>query len=282
MLGKSYSFKVVRFGKYDINLEIQNEKSRYDFVLNKADGKNLNVGDVFEGFVYLYDKEFDKYIVTSKKPNIKLGELAYLEVKDIAKIGVFLDWGLDKDLFLPYQELTFKLQKGRKYLFKMYLDTSNRLCASSKIKDLLLDNSDYEINDWVEGTIYVINHDYGAFVAVDDKYDALIQNKDIFGVITEGERISARVIGKSKEGKLNLSLRDRADKIIGEDANQIIAELERNNGFLPLNDNSDPKVIRQKFGISKSSFKKAIGHLYREKEIEILENGIKLLGEDDD
>lgn len=272
MLGKSYKTIIKKKNNRGAILATpENEK----ILLPAAELENDdNVGKELQVFVYNFDR--GEYIATKKTPLIELGELKVLEVKEIAKIGIFLDWGLDKDLFLPFQEVTFKPHKGMSYLFGLYLDKSNRLCATMRIKESLVPNDVYKENDWVTGTVYGINRDYGAFVAVDNKYDGLVHNKDLLGVVIEGESLRTRVISVTEDGKLNLSLRDRAHMVIDDDADKIYSKLAKNDGFLPFNDKSSPNDIRKTFGISKSSFKKAIGKLYKEKKIEFYKNGIKI------
>src|SRR5690606_38959205 len=121
-------------------------------------------------------------------------EVGLLKVKDITKIGAFLDWGLEKDLFLPFKEQTMKLEKGMKYLVGLYIDKSDRLCATMKIKDFLRTDTPYKENDWVKGTIYSINEDMGAFVAVDNKFQGMIPKRELIGVYAPGEEVELRVI----------------------------------------------------------------------------------------
>ncbi len=271
MLGKSYNLKIKSINNEGAFLESDNKQN---IILPADELVNEKVGSIVKVFILFNEK--GRFIATKKEPYIEIGELKSLEVKEITKVGIFLDWGLDKDLFLPFQEVTFKPQKGMFYLFGLYEDKSKRLCATMRIREFLKPCDIYEKNDWVTGTIYGINRDYGAFVAVDNKYDALIHNKDILGVITEGEHIKARVTSVTNDGKLNLSLRDRAYKVIDDDAEKIYIKLQKNDGYLPYNDSSNPSDIRREFGISKSSFKKAIGKLYKEKKIIFINNGIKI------
>lgn len=272
MLGKSYNAKIKTINnKGAILVTPENEKillPTIELVNNDKIGTELKV--------FVYNFERGEYIATKKMSLIELGELKVLEVKEITKIGIFLDWGLDKDLFLPFQEVTFKPHKGMHYLFGLYVDKSNRLCATMRIKESLVPNDLYKENDWVTGTVYGVNRDYGAFVAIDNKYDGLVHNKDLLGVVTEGESLRARVISVTDDGKLNLSLRDRAHMVIDDDADKIYSKLVKSDGFLRFNDKSNPNEIRKAFGISKSSFKKAIGKLYKDKKIEFFNDGIKL------
>lgn len=227
--------------------------------------------------VFIYKDNHNRIIATKRIPIITIGELAMLEVKEITSIGAFMDWGLSKDLLLPFKEQTVKLEKGRKYLVALYIDKSDRLCATMRIRDYLSSESPYKVNDWVQGVVYSYNREIGAFVAVDNRYEAMIPAQEVYGAITEGETIKARVVNIKKDGKLDLTLRDRSYLMIDEDAKTILDVLERNNGFVPYNDGSNPTAIREKFqGMSKSSFKKALGHLLKEKKIEFYNDGIQL------
>lgn len=163
--------------------DIKNEK--IDILLPKKEIlESDKVGDEIEVFIYKDGKS--RFVATRKKPKISIGHLEVLEVTDISKIGAFLDWGLDKELFLPFKEQSMKVERGKRYLVALYIDKSERLCATMKIRDYLTSDSPYVQGDWVNGVIYSINKEYGAFVAVDKKYDAMIEKKDIVGVLEIG------------------------------------------------------------------------------------------------
>lgn len=245
-----------------------------DILLPKAQiPKDAKVGDSIE--VFIYKDSRDRIIATINKPKIVIGELAHLTVISKSKIGSFLDWGLEKDLFLPFSETVGSISEGDTYLVGAYLDKSNRICATMKVKDLLRTDSTFKENDWVKGTIYSINRDIGAFVAVEDKYDGLIPKKELFGAYEVGETIEVRVNRVFEDGKLDLSLRDRAHLQMDEDARLILDKLRKNKGILNLNDNSSPEQIKRELNMSKSGFKRAIGKLYKEEMIIITEKGIK-------
>ena len=196
---------------------------------------------------------------------------------DISKIGAILDWVLEKELFLPIKEQTMKLEKGRKYLVALYIDKSERLCATMKIRDYLTSDSPYKEGEWVDGIIYSIHKDYGAFVAVEKKYDAMIENKDIVGVLEIGELINFRISKVKKDGRLNLVLKNFSHAEINDNADILFKILKERNGFLELNDKSNPDKIKDICGMSKSSFKKAVGRLLKTKKIIFEGNGIKLI-----
>lgn len=244
-------------------------------------GKELEesdkVGDLVK--VFIYKDHSSRLIATKTMPLITLGKIAHLEVKEITKIGAFVNWGLEKDLFLPFKEQTVKLNRGRKYLMALYIDRSERLCATMKIRDYLRQDSPYSENDWITGTIYNIAEEIGAFIAVDNQYEALLPKEECKGVLSIGESVSARVSSVKEDGRLNLSTKERGFMEIDTDATMIYEILKENNGFIAVNDKSNPDDIRNLFSISKASFKRAIGRLLKNEKIEFYKNGIKIKGE---
>lgn len=273
-LGEYQELIIKRFtsvGAY-LNEEVEEDD---DILLPKTQVPNdAKAGDKIKVFVYNDSK--DRIIATTNKPKINLGELAHLMVVDTTKIGSFLDWGLEKDLFLPFAETTGSVEKGKEYLVALYIDKSNRLCATMKIKDMLRIDSGYRENKFAKGTIYSINRDIGAFVAVYDKYDGLVPKKELIGAYDVGDNIDVRVNKVLEDGKLDLSLRDRSYIQMDTDGKMIMKKLKENDGSLPLGDKSSPDLIRRELKMSKAGFKRAIGRLYKDGIITISDNGIKL------
>ncbi|MGL4607794.1 MAG: CvfB family protein [Eubacteriaceae bacterium] len=243
---------------------------------NNACPEKLKEGDEIEVFIYKDSK--DRLIATTKIPKITLGEFGVLRVVDITKIGAFLDWGLEKDLLLPYSEQILKVQKNREYLVNLYLDKSERLCATMKVYPLLKNTDLYKSGDWIEGYVYQINSDLGALVAVDKKYHGLILTRDMNDEIHCGDKIKARVSEIRNDGKLILSPNRKAYKEIPKDAIMILTKLNENQGLLPYNDKTSPFIIKKELNMSKSSFKRAVGKLLKEKKIRITERGIEKNG----
>lgn len=276
-LGEFQKLIIKRFknnGAYIGLKDVKNEK--LDILLPKKEVLETDkVDDEIEVFVYKDNQA--RFVATRKNPKISLGKLETLEVMDISKIGAFLDWGLEKELFLPFKEQSMKLEKGRKYLVALYIDKSDRLCATMKIRDYLTSDSPYKEGEWVEGIIYSIHKDYGAFVAVDKKYDAMIENKDIVGVLEIGEPINFRISKVKKDGRLNLVLKNLSHIEINDNAEILFNIIKDRGGFLDLNDKSDPDRIKEICGMSKSSFKKAVGRLLKNQKIQFEGNGIKLI-----
>ena len=235
----------------------------------------FDVGDSLE--VFLYKDSQDRLIATVNEPLLTLGKVAKVSVAAVSKIGAFVNWGLEKDLFLPFKEQTRKVAAGEEILVALYIDKSSRLAATMKIYHFLETASDYAKNDIVTGTVYEISKNFGTFVAVDDKYLALIPTKEPVTGIKIGDVIKARVTGVKEDGKLDLSLREKAYVLIDKDGEKILKALKEEGGSIPLGDKSDPEAIREKFGMSKKEFKRAAGHLYKEQKILVSDEEIKLV-----
>ena len=238
----------------------------------------LDKGDITECFIYL-DSE-DRPVATMKRPLITLGETAILTCLEVTELGTFLDWGLKKDLFLPYREQTKRPGKGSKVLVALYIDKSGRLCATMKLYKYLRNDSPYKTGDRVLGRIYETGRDEGAHVAVDGVYRALIPKKDLVTDVNIGDEIRLRVARVLPDGKLVLAMRDPSHIQIYADCELILGRLEAApGGFLPVHDKTDTDVIRRVFGMSKNSFKRAVGHLMKEGKITQDQSGIKLIKE---
>ena len=237
----------------------------------------IGVGDALE--VFLYKDSEDRLIATRKEPGLVLHEVGYLTVRETSRIGAFLDWGLDKDLLLPFREQTrgAHVQKGQRILCAVYIDKSGRLAATMNVYPYLETDSPYHTGDEVTGTVYETSGNWGIFVAVDDRYSALIPKKELVRELTVGEKIQARVTKVHPNGKLDLSLRGRSWEMIGGDADRILARMETEGGRLPFTDKAEPALIQSEMQMSKAQFKRAVGHLLKEGRIEIREKEIVLL-----
>ena len=237
---------------------------------------SLELGDQLELFVYK-DSE-DRPIATTTIPALQLGEVALLKVIDTSSIGAFLDWGLAKDLLLPFKEQTKKVQVGDEILVALYLDKSHRLCATMNVYEYLSSDSPYQKDDKVSGIVYELSNQFGVFVAVDNKYSAIIPRKEVFQDYQPGDRIeNARVTNVREDGKLNLSVREKTFIQMDADSAFIYEKLTAADGFLPYHDKSDPEEIKKVFGLSKNAFKRAIGRLFKEHKITIEKDGIYLI-----
>ena len=227
-------------------------------------------GDTLEVFVYLDSQ--DRPIATLREPLLTLGGIAVLKVKQVTKIGAFLDWGLEKDLLLPYHEQTKKVQEGEECLVALYLDKSSRLCATMKVYHYLSQQPPYGIGDTVTGRVYEISGNFGVFVAVDNKYSARIPKQEAQGAYHVGDILELRVTEVKEDGKLSVTDRKKAYLQMDEDARQIEKAIEEYAGVLPFDDKASPEIIMHEFGLSKNAFKRAVGRLLKEGRIKI-ENG---------
>ena len=232
------------------------------------------VGDLVTVFVYR-DSE-DRPIATKQLPKAELGLTALLTVTQVNRVGAFLDWGLAKDLLLPYREQTRPVGEGDSVLVAVYPDKSGRLCATMKLYPYLRTDSTHKKDDRVDGRVYEVSNNFGAFVAVEDCYSGLIPKKDLFYPLAPMQEVSARVVNVLADGKLTLSLRDKAYAQMDGDSALILSALRSAGGFLPYHDKSSAEAIKARFSLGKNAFKRAIGHLYRERLITIEEDGIRL------
>ena len=237
--------------------------------------ENVKTGDEMEVFLYLDSQ--DRIIATIREPKLLIGGFSLLKVVSVSKIGAFVDWGLERDLFLPYKQQTMRVKEGDEVLCTMYIDKSGRLCASMKVYECLSTTDEYSIGDEVTGRIYEISDNFGAFVAVDDKYSALIPKKEMYGNVKVGVVDKFRVIAITEEGKLTLATRKPAYKQMDDDALKVLSVIEEFDGVLPFNDKASPEVIMREFGMSKAGFKRAVGKLYKEHKIEIGEKSIRIV-----
>lgn len=270
-LGEKQVLTVVK--KVEFGVYLGSEEQRV-LLPKKQVPEGIELGDPIEAF--LYRDSSDRLIATTHEPKLTLDQLAVLEVVDTNRMGAFLDWGLEKDLFLPFKQQTAKVQKGDKCLVSLYVDKSERLCATMKIYHLLRTDSPYKKDDKVQGIIYDISESFGVFVAVDNQYSARIPKKDAFGRLRIGDTVEARVTAVKEDGKLDLSIRDKIPEQMDKDAELVLKVIRGYDGELPFNDKADPERIRQEFGMSKAAFKRAVGRLMKQGKVEILENGIRM------
>lgn len=230
-------------------------------------------GDEIEVFVYRDSK--DRLIATTHVPKLTLHSVARVRVAQVGKVGAFLDWGLEKDLLLPYKEQTRRVSEGEECLVALYIDKSDRLCATMNVYPYLSANSPYKAEDRVSGTVYEISNNFGAFVAVDDKYSGLIPKKELYGNVQIGDVIQARVTAVKEDGKLNLSIREKAYLQIDVDAQKVMDIIYSFDGVLPFTDKASPEVIKRETQMSKNEFKRAVGRLLKEGKIQITERAIR-------
>lgn len=271
-IGKRQLLTIVKKVDFGVYLAKEQEADPEEKVLlpRKEVPENAQPGDEIE--VFLYRDSKDRMIATVRQPKLSLGEVAVLRVKENGKIGAFLDWGLEKDLLLPFREQVRKVRPGEECLVALYLDKSKRLCATMKVYHYLRTDSPYEKDQKVTGTLYEISDNFGAFVAVDNCYSALIPKKEPLGNARVGDTVEARVTEVLKDGKLSLSLREKAYIQMNEDAQKLLKLLEEQGGELPVGDKSSPEKIKELTGMSKNEFKRAAGNLYKQRLVQVEEH----------
>lgn len=268
-LGERQVLKVVRFkdaGAYLTDGET-------DVLLPKKEvPKDVHAGDELD--VFLYKDSSDRPVVTLRQVPVTMHKTALLKVREVGKIGAFLDWGLEKDLLLPYHEQTRKVRAGEEVLIALYEDKSSRLCATMNVYPYLETRSPYLPDMHVQGRVYETSDNFGVFVAVDDRYSGLIPKQESPGNVRIGDIVACRVTSVREDGKLNLSLREKAYLEIDKDAELVMKVIGEYDGVLPFDDRVSPEIIRREFNLSKNAFKRAVGHLMKEGKVEIRDRHI--------
>lgn len=279
-IGKVQRLKIVKsvdFGVYLASADGGEDPDEKVLLPKRQVPADAALGDEIEVFIYR-DSE-DRMIATVNRPKAAVGEIARMQVKEISKPGAFLDWGLEKDLMLPFKEQTRKVKAGDECLAAVYVDKSGRLCATMNVYEYLRTDSPYKKDDAVTGTLYEISDNFGAFVAVDDIYSGLIPKKEMYGELQVGDKVQARVTNVKEDGKLDLSVREKAYLQMDDDAEKLLGIIDSFGGTLPFSDKADPAVIRRETGMSKNEFKRAAGRLYKEHKVEINDKCIRRVNE---
>lgn len=271
-IGKYNTLKIVR----DTSVGLYLSDGDTDVLLpNKYVPKTFEIGQEISVFIYRDHEE--RLVATTLKPYIKLGEFAYLKVSYINKFGAFLDWGLEKDLFVPFKEQARAMEVDKRYLVYAYLDEkTDRLVASSKLNQFLEhENIDLEINQEVD---LIVSHitELGINVIINQKYKGLLYKDQVFENLTPGKRTKGYIKTIREDHKIDVSLTKIGIEAIEDNAQVVLDELRASNGFLRLNDDSHPEEIKSVLKMSKKAFKKAIGTLFKNKIITIKEDGIYL------
>ena len=276
-LGKRQLLTVVREKEFGVYLAEDPKDETAVLLPGKQVPAGTRAGDRLEVFIYR-DSE-DRLIATTREPKLQVGETAVLTVKETGKIGAFLDMGLEKDVLLPFKEQTERVRPGQQCLAALYVDKSGRLAATMKVHPYLNGDSPYEKDDRVSGMVYEVSPQIGAFVAVDGRYYGLIPAKEFFGNVRPGDTVQARVTKVRDDGKLDLSLNEKAHIQMNTDAETVMEALEARGGVLPFTDKADPEIIRQEFAMSKNAFKRAVGHLLKEGRVRITGKTIEKVSE---
>ncbi len=257
---------IARFKEFGALLEENKDDEKRVLLPSKELPEDAEIGDTIKVFIYLDSK--DRMIATTKEPRITLDQVKTLTVTDVTKIGLFLDWGLPKDLLLPFHEINGKPEKGDEVLVRLYIDKSGRPAATMRhLYHYLRTDSPYKKGDMVEGRIYEFGHDFGTFVAVDDIFSGMIPRHEDTSHLQIGDVINLKVTDVKPDGKLALTTRKEAYQELDEDGAKLMEIIDSYAGVLPFTEKASPEVIKRETGLSKAAFKRAIGHLYKERKI---------------
>lgn len=274
-LGEKQLLQVVKKVDFGVYLAENQETAETDRVLlpKKQVPADAEIGSEVSAFIYR-DSD-DRLIATTTTPKIMLGQVAMLHVKEVGKIGAFMDWGLEKDVLLPFREQTRKVRAGEDVLCALYIDKSDRLAVTMNVYEFLRTDSPYVKDDKARGTVYEMSKNFGAFVAVDDIYSGLIPVKELTSKVQIGDDVTVRVTGIKEDGKLDLSLRDKAYLQLDTDGEIILKYMDEHDGIIPFTDKADPQIIKDNMQMSKNQFKRAIGHLMKDGKVKILTDSIE-------
>lgn len=274
----------IKLGKYN-QLEVVKEVDFGVYLNGDEDGEILlpkryvpegtKPGDILNVFIYL-DME-ERLVATTLQPYVQVGEFACLEVAWVNQFGAFLNWGLMKDLFVPFREQKMKMQKGKRYVVYVHLDEeSYRIVASAKVEHFLsTEKPDYQPGQEVEGLVWQ-RTDLGYKVIVENKFSGMLYHNEIFQPLEVGMRLTAFIKQVRPDGKIDLVLQQAGARKVDDFSEVLWQYIKDNDGFTPLNDKTDAEVIYHTFGVSKKTFKKAVGELYKKRRIVLKEDGIHL------
>ena len=274
----------IKLGKYN-QLEVVKEVDFGVYLNGDEDGEILlpkryvpegnKPGDVLNVFIYL-DME-ERLVATTLQPYVQVGEFACLEVAWVNQFGAFLNWGLMKDLFVPFREQKMKMQKGKRYVVYVHLDEeSYRIVASAKVEHFLsTEKPDYQPGQEVEVLVWQ-RTELGYKVIVENKFSGMLYHNEIFQPLEVGMRLTAFIKQVRPDGKIDLVLQKAGARKVDDFSEVLWQYIKDNDGFTPLNDKTDAEVIYHTFGVSKKTFKKAVGDLYKKRRIVLEEDGIHL------
>ena len=279
-IGKYNTLTILRDTKVGIFLGTPDTDPEgiHDILLpNKYVPNEFEIGEELIVFVYLDHEE--RPVATTLEPYILLNEFALLRVNYVNQVGAFMDWGMEKDILVPFKEQARPMEKGKRYLVYLYMDEkTNRLVASSKTNQFLK-NENITVQNGEEVDL-IVSHitELGINVIINEQYKGLLYKDEVYDdAIRTGDRLRGYIKNVRPDNKIDVSLQIQGYESIEPNADKILDELRASRGFLRLNDNSHPEDIKTVLKMSKKTFKKAIGALYREKLIEIKDDGIYLI-----
>ena len=274
LLGRVVTLPVLRFGTPGAFLAVDPNSDGSGgetlLLLGAEIPEGLAEGDELEVFVYL--DSADRPIATTRKPRLMLGEVAFLEVTDLAGFGAFFDWGLPKDLLVPHAEQTCELFVGQRHPVGLFVDDTGRLAGTMKVGEMLRDKRRSCLDEWVEGEVWRSESAIGSFIIVERRFVGLVPATEPHS-LSRGEAARFRITNVLGDGKIELSLRSQAHEELESDAQKIIAILER-PGAPKVGDRSTPQAIRTAFGLSKKAFKRAAGRLLKQRRVNIDSRGL--------
>lgn len=272
-IGKQNRLKINK--EVDFGLYLDDGNGREILLPKRYVPEHYVIGEEIDVFIYL-DSE-DLRIATTEIPYATVGDFAYLNITSVNRIGAFADWGLMKDLLVPFSEQKVKLREDKSYVLHVYFDEkTGRIAASSKLhKYFDADTQDLKEDQEVDLLVYE-ETDLGYSAVINNRYSGLIFKNQVFQTIKPGKRLTGYVKQIRPDGKIDLSLQKKGYANIDDAAKVILEKLKKSSDFLPVNDKSNPETIMQLLKMSKKAFKKAVGQLYKERIISITENGIKL------
>lgn len=272
-IGEYHTLKIDR--DTDPGLFLTDDDGNDVLLPNKYKPESYEIGDDLKVFVYLDHEE--RPVATTLKPFVKLDEFGYLKCVEVTEIGAFMDWGLEKHLFVPFKEQAAKMREGERYLIFCYLDElSERLVGSSKV-DAFLDNSELTVEPFEEVDLIVSNPtELGWNVIVNEIHKGLLYKDDVFQKLHSGDRLKGFVKKTRTDGKIDVTLQRPGYRSIEPNAQELLTLLELKDGFLAITDKSSPREIEREVQMSKKSFKRALGNLYKQRKVDIKEDGIYL------
>lgn len=273
-LGKRTSLEILKSSDYGLFLDGDNFG---EILLPKRYvTSDMQIGEKVDVMVFLDGEE--RVVATTEEPVAEVFEFAYLKVNSVETVGAFLDWGVSKDLFVPFAEQRVKMEPGKRYLVYIYLDPlTERLLGSSKL-DKFFDKNVQELNEGQDVDLMVWHSSpLGYKAIINNQYEGLIYKNEIFKTLNSGDQIKGFIKSIRPDGKIDLSLENKAYTQIDKNSESILSLLKSSGGQLPYNDKTDPEVVYKIFGFSKKVFKMSIGRLYKERLIEMTDNGIRLI-----
>lgn len=276
-IGRSNSLLVIR--KVDFGAYLDGEELDEILLPERYLPKNCKIDDTIEVFIYL-DSE-DRLVATTEKSYAEVGDFACLKVVDLGPAGAFLDWGLPKDLLVPFREQKEKMIEGREYVVFVYLDKSNRIAASSRL-DRFLGKEPASFQEGEEVELLICDQtDIGYKAIINSTHWGVLYKNELFQKLKKGQQIKGFIKKVRDDGKIDLSLQKPGPEKVDELSEKILNTLKEQGGFLSVTDKSSPKSISDLFGCSKNTYKKAIGGLYKKRLITLEKSGIRLCEKND-